>query len=86
MIHTVLPVFGFSGILKLPRVNPKRISLNIERKSRDIYEGHHWEIGWKDYCSEKAVLGVIAKHFFHVENYVLPENRRHQFFICSHNN
>lgn len=75
---------NISGTVKFFKFQEKSFDFTIEKKRKDIYSGHHWELEWKSFCSVKAVTEILKENFSSVSTYTFSGNRYHQFFICKH--
>jgi len=77
-----LPNFGTARFsFKIPRIKEKNILIKLPYSKEHKFDGeHYWEIGKKGYPLSK-ILAIISQFFEIENNYLLPENPYHRFFV-----
>lgn len=76
--------FGFGGLLRLPKIVAKPISLAIDFPLRKpLPPEHFWEVGYSRETSHEAIVRELRKHYTRVEAGRFALNRYHRFYVAA---
>jgi hypothetical protein len=75
--------FGFSGFMRLPKLN-KLINVGMYvNKKKDLANAvHYWEIGSTEETSRDNLNVLLTRQYNNVEHGVYQLNRYHEYFVC----